>query len=869
MAMAEELRGLSDGELEAVRERGSRGATVLPRIRAPATGSARGRRRGPPAAHGGGGGGRRRRAGEDEGSGGTAEREERGEPAGSAPRWPDPRPGGRAGREEGGREAGPVAGARGGRWAPAAGGEARGEVGSGSLGAGARGGNGGEARGVGGGREALGRGGLGRGSEKREWGGRKERGERKSRREMLTCGSCEETMINGGTVDNWTCLNFSRVRQEEVQRFCMDLIHMCNGTGMAINPNPCVKVKSASPNHVENALRDVRRRATQMLAKQGPGAQLQLLIVILPDVNDSYGKIKRVCETDIGIVSHYCLPRHASRPNKQYLENVALNINAKVVMSAEMIKLRGMVSAQELCRTGQIRIFLPGGSVSVRADQSSTLENSLSTVLANHGFRMGDFSFMCGAKPLRSDSLVLDVGFDIQANERLVGGAFHYARIPLEEWIHSRKQYPAGFFSRLWVPRDLRHITMALNYVISLGLNGTGLLGMILMGLECVHIRGKSYNGKFKRGSIFYNQNLNIMEIEATEVDLTAIRYINDLLQVVDTVIHKYLMYEDASGEATYPMHVRHLIELLQRMADEIAKDPFSELHLSRDRRSLVFFHPCTWTLSHQVNVFTGIMVEYHRGFARAERWRFLKVMCPGGDDWHVRLFMPGASTELNRLFTYEFRDGYQKEYPKDFLGRLDYTRCCLEHSLFSKLATLAALYMHWENQLPDLQRKLVIEFSGAAVAAGVAPPAGAVWVAADEEELAGEGAAAGNQGNAAGGAFERWIPRLDPYDNNIFLPGPACGMLPGSQMQIRGLTLYVRRLNLPDLTSSLCIHLSDKAVGSIEAELGSARGWLKIEGTLKIAHQQVIVLVVVFRRRYHGKLIYYLVYDYVERRST
>ena len=98
-----------------------------------------------------------------------------------------------------------------------------------------------------------------------------------------------------------------------------------------------------------------------MLAQQGVGNQLQLLIVILPDVSGSYGvhtclqvwvihtftiyqdfcyindsptfagKIRRVCETDIGIVSQCCLPKHASRPNKQYLENVALKINVKVL----------------------------------------------------------------------------------------------------------------------------------------------------------------------------------------------------------------------------------------------------------------------------------------------------------------------------------------------------------------------------------------------------------------------------------------------------------------------------------------------------------------------------------------------------------
>jgi eukaryotic translation initiation factor 2C len=48
-------------------------------------------------------------------------------------------------------------------------------------------------------------------------------------------------MINGGTIDNWTCLNFSRMRPEEVQRFCMDLTHMCNATGMVSCPlSTCV-----------------------------------------------------------------------------------------------------------------------------------------------------------------------------------------------------------------------------------------------------------------------------------------------------------------------------------------------------------------------------------------------------------------------------------------------------------------------------------------------------------------------------------------------------------------------------------------------------------------------------------------------------
>ena len=46
------------------------------------------------------------------------------------------------------------------------------------------------------------------------------------------------------------------------------------------NPRPVIEVQSASPNHIEAALRDVHTRAPN----------LQLLIVILPDVS-GYGML--------------------------------------------------------------------------------------------------------------------------------------------------------------------------------------------------------------------------------------------------------------------------------------------------------------------------------------------------------------------------------------------------------------------------------------------------------------------------------------------------------------------------------------------------------------------------------------------------
>uniref|UniRef100_A0A3Q7I3U7 Uncharacterized protein n=1 Tax=Solanum lycopersicum TaxID=4081 RepID=A0A3Q7I3U7_SOLLC len=45
-------------------------------------------------------------------------------------------------------------------------------------------------------------------------------------------------MVNGGTVINWICINFSRNVQESVTHgFCSKLAQMCGISGMNINPN--------------------------------------------------------------------------------------------------------------------------------------------------------------------------------------------------------------------------------------------------------------------------------------------------------------------------------------------------------------------------------------------------------------------------------------------------------------------------------------------------------------------------------------------------------------------------------------------------------------------------------------------------------
>ncbi|XP_019705740.1 protein argonaute 1A isoform X1 [Elaeis guineensis] len=137
-------------------------------------------------------------------------------------------------------------------------------------------------------------------------------------------------MVNGGRVSNWTCINFSRgVHDNAAREFCHQLALMCEVSGMEFAVQPVLPPLSARPEHVERALKARYQDAMNILKPRG--RELDLLIVILPDNNGSlYGDLKRICETDLGLVSQCCLTKHVFKLNKQYLANVALKINVKV-----------------------------------------------------------------------------------------------------------------------------------------------------------------------------------------------------------------------------------------------------------------------------------------------------------------------------------------------------------------------------------------------------------------------------------------------------------------------------------------------------------------------------------------------------------
>ncbi|PKA51116.1 Protein argonaute MEL1 [Apostasia shenzhenica] len=137
-------------------------------------------------------------------------------------------------------------------------------------------------------------------------------------------------MVDGGHVDAWACICFARLHREAVYTFCEDLVNMCNNIGMVFNYNPVVGISFRQPSQIDNGLRELLHQSVENLRRHNVEKQLQLLIIVLPDASGSYGRIKRLCETELGIVTQCCKPKNVLKSNKQYLENVALKINVKV-----------------------------------------------------------------------------------------------------------------------------------------------------------------------------------------------------------------------------------------------------------------------------------------------------------------------------------------------------------------------------------------------------------------------------------------------------------------------------------------------------------------------------------------------------------
>ncbi|URE16405.1 hypothetical protein MUK42_34091 [Musa troglodytarum] len=133
------------------------------------------------------------------------------------------------------------------------------------------------------------------------------------------------------------------------EKDCLPRAGQRNMMNKIFSPEPVLCLLCARPDQVERALK-AHFHVAIISILQPDGKELNLVIIILPDNNGPlYGDLKRICETDIGLVSQCCLAKHVFRMSEQYLADVALKINVKVVASRdwpEVTKYAGLVCAQ-------------------------------------------------------------------------------------------------------------------------------------------------------------------------------------------------------------------------------------------------------------------------------------------------------------------------------------------------------------------------------------------------------------------------------------------------------------------------------------------------------------------------------------------
>uniref|UniRef100_J3MKR5 Piwi domain-containing protein n=2 Tax=Oryza brachyantha TaxID=4533 RepID=J3MKR5_ORYBR len=136
----------------------------------------------------------------------------------------------------------------------------------------------------------------------------------------------DKKVFNGASVETWACISFCNGSMDPViTNFCNALIQTSLRTGLNFN-NSIPQIFHANPDRVQNDLPERYKDACNKLK----GQKIDLLLVILPDKDAKlYGDVKRICETEIGVISQCCRKDQLSKTLPPYCANIAIKINAK------------------------------------------------------------------------------------------------------------------------------------------------------------------------------------------------------------------------------------------------------------------------------------------------------------------------------------------------------------------------------------------------------------------------------------------------------------------------------------------------------------------------------------------------------------
>lgn len=136
-------------------------------------------------------------------------------------------------------------------------------------------------------------------------------------------------VAEGSQITRWTIISFggTQAQRSSIPRFISQLSNRCQQLGISLSKDAIIG-PSFEPiqildhvSHLESKLRKLHEAVS---------GNLQLLICVMEKKHKGYADLKRIAETNIGVVSQCCLYPNLMKLTSQFLANIALKINAKL-----------------------------------------------------------------------------------------------------------------------------------------------------------------------------------------------------------------------------------------------------------------------------------------------------------------------------------------------------------------------------------------------------------------------------------------------------------------------------------------------------------------------------------------------------------
>uniref|UniRef100_A0A0E0NV51 Uncharacterized protein n=1 Tax=Oryza rufipogon TaxID=4529 RepID=A0A0E0NV51_ORYRU len=513
----------------------------------------------------------------------------------------------------------------------------------------------------------------------------------------------EEKIINGGALDNWTSLNLSRMRPEEVQRFCSDLIQMCNATGMSFYPRPVVDFRSSHPNNIQNALRDVHRPMHSYV-----------------DCDENHFYADAHCNCTVSVVP-------SSSNDKVAVEQEELQFASTPGNSGQ-----GKFQVGFLLNRQTILVDTENDD-SVSAVIQRAIEKTNywpKDVYYTYSMGMIDKKKMVKESHLYKGSLIFvnsrsrGGGEPPAGCERIVDRMIKANKIPLLDHIHSVKGHDpwAEWFERVNLPRSLLKSSQEWGGVLLQ--DAAAKVGqMLALCLERAHCSGKCFGG-FDIRDVYYIEYYQLIDINAPMTDFTSRRYINDWLSF-KKIIRDHFRYTDpTSGYLSYTLYVEDFMFRISLLED------VPSTGRSWRARAVFFKNISLESSERRVQIVEGL-VGFYRERLTSDRELFEEVLQDCGYWKRQTRTVPRMSSALTYSVKNELQDWVPANdyFEKCGYSQLYFCRCFFGHytvpGRITKKELDTAVGILLPGHIPRAQKRLMVNYEETQVDAAVLSPSG------------------------------------------------------------------------------------------------------------------------------------------------